>query len=101
MNGMTPREYKKLKKDKPEWIKFTVVPYDLRHSYCTWLRDNGVELKTCVLWMRHSDASMIMKIYDEAPDARLKSEAEKLNKKLIQSMDGSITKQQNSTTVDK
>jgi len=92
-----PRKTKKQK----EWKKFTVVPYDLRHSFCTMCRDNGVELKTCVLWMGHSDATMILKIYDEAPDARLKSEAEKLNEKLIQSMNGSMKNQKKSEPVEK
>lgn len=110
MNGMSSHMYSFSKEHKkilaeggtlPEWKKFTVVPYDLRHSFCTMCRDYGVELKTCVLWMGHSDASMILKIYDEAPDSRLKSEAEKLNQKLIQSMDGSIANQTGSKTVDK
>lgn len=73
----------------PEWISFTVVPYDLRHSFCTWCRDNGVELKTCVRWMGHKDAKMILRIYDDAPDYRSKSEAEKLEKRLFRSGDGS------------
>jgi len=63
--------------------EFTVVPYDLRHSFATWCRDNGVELHTCVEWMGHADAQMILKIYDEVTNTRSKSEAEKLEKMLI------------------
>ena len=73
----------------PEWIPFTVVPYDLRYSFCTWCRDHGVELKTCVRWMGHADAKMILRIYDDAPDSRSKSEAERLEKMLFRSGNGS------------
>ena len=86
------REHKKILaegKPLPEWIPFTVVPYDLRYSFCTWCRDNHVELKTCVRWMGHKDAKMILRIYDDAPDSRSKSEAERLEKTLFRSGNGS------------
>ncbi|MBR5344835.1 MAG: tyrosine-type recombinase/integrase [Clostridia bacterium] len=67
----------------PPWREFTVVPYDLRHSFATWCRDNGVELHTCVEWMGHTDAQMILKIYDEVSSTRSQIEAEKLEKMLI------------------
>ena len=73
----------------PPWIEFTVVPYDLRHSFCTWGRDNGVELHTMIEWMGHADATMIMKIYDEVRDNRSKTEAEKLKKTVFRSGNGS------------
>ena len=63
-------EAKAKEREIPPWIAFTVVPYDLRHSYCTFLRDNGVELHTAIRWMGHSDATMILKIYDEVSDDR-------------------------------
>lgn len=108
INGMHKRWYKKTKEHKkilaeaeelrkagkkeeaeakegeiPPWIEFTVVPYDLRHSFCTMCRDNGVELHTCIEWMGHADATMIMKIYDEVSDNRSKIEAERLKKILF------------------
>lgn len=98
------REHKKILADGgnlPDWIPFTVVPYDLRHSFCTWCRDNGVELKTCVRWMGHADAKMILKIYDAAPDSRAKLEAEKLEKRLIRSGNGSGSELEQATTVEK
>ena len=67
----------------PEWIEFTVVPYDLRHSFCTWARDHNVELKVCIKWMGHSDAKMVLQIYDEGPDARSKSEADRIEKEVF------------------
>lgn len=73
----------------PTWRSFTVVPYDLRHSFCCMCRDNGVELNTCVRWMGHKDAKMILKIYDEASDRRSEIEAEKLKKTLFRSQNGS------------
>lgn len=73
----------------PPWIEFNVVPYDLRHSFCTWGRDNGVELHTMIEWMGHADATMIMRIYDEVRDDRSKTEAEKLLKTAFGSGNGS------------
>ena len=99
INGMQKRWYGRTKEHKkilaeggtlPPWIEFTVVPYDLRHSFCTWCRDNGVELNTCIRWMGHADAKMIMLIYDEVKDTRSKQEAERLLKTAFRSGNGSI-----------
>lgn len=88
INGCEKRWYGKTKAHKailaaggtlPPWQDFTVVPYDLRHSFCTMCRDMGVELNTCIKWMGHSDSKMILKIYDSVTDARSMREAEKLN----------------------
>lgn len=79
------REHKALLaegKELPPWIEFTVTPYDLRHSFCTWCRDHGVELNTCIKWMGHADAKMILKIYDSVSDARMMTEAAKLDPSL-------------------
>lgn len=98
INGVQRRWYGKTKAHKailaaggklPPWIRFTVVPYDLRHSFCCMCRDNGVELNTCIRWMGHVDSKMILKIYDEASDLRSAKEAEKLKKTLFRSADGS------------
>ena len=98
INGMNRRWYGRTKEHKkiladggtlPAWIEFTVVPYDLRHSFCTWGRDHGVELHTMIEWMGHADAKMIMKIYDEVRDNRSKTEAEKLLKSAFRSGNGS------------
>ena len=92
INGCEKRWYGRTREHKailaaggklPPWISFTVVPYDLRHSFCTMCRDNGVELNTCIYWMGHADAKMILKIYDAVSDARTKNEAERLKKSLI------------------
>ena len=95
INGCQKRWYGKTKEQKKlaaegklkPWVEFTVVPYDLRHSFCTWCRDNGVELHTCIEWMGHADATMIMRIYDEVSDNRSKNEAERLKKMLFHGQD--------------
>lgn len=66
----------------PEWIEFKVTPYTLRKAFCRWLRDNGVELNTCVHWMGHADAKMILQVYDEVSSDRDANEAEKLKNKI-------------------
>ncbi|MBR4352658.1 MAG: site-specific integrase [Bacteroidales bacterium] len=85
----------------PPWIEFTVVPYDLRHSFCTWGRDHGVELHTMIEWMGHADAKMIMKIYDEVRDNRSKTEAEKLLKSAFRSGNGSMENSESQDSVEK
>jgi len=108
INGVSRRWYGRTKEHQaiiaeggqlPPWVPFTVVPYDLRYSFCTMCRDNGVELKTCVRWMGHADAKMILKIYDDAPDSRSKTEAEKLEKKLFRSGNGSGAKNETPETI--
>ena len=100
INGIQKRWYGRTKEHKkildqggklPPWREFTVVPYDLRHSFCCMCRDADppVELKTCVRWMGHKDAKMILKIYDEASDNRSQKEAERLKKTLFRSENGS------------
>ena len=100
INGIQKRWYGRTKEHQkilaeggklPPWIEFTVVPYDLRHSFCCMCRDADppVELKTCVRWMGHKDAKMILRIYDEASDNRSEKEAERLKKTMFRSGNGS------------
>ena len=94
INGMTRAWYGKTKEHKrllaageklPPWIPFTVTPYDLRHSYCTMLRDMKppIELHTAIKWMGHADAKMILKVYDTVSDDRSNQERLKVEKRLI------------------
>ena len=82
-------EAEKKESEIPPWISFTVRPYDLRHSFAKMCRENGIEINTCIKWMGHADANMILKIYDEVDEDRSKKEAEKLEKALIRSQNGS------------
>ena len=109
INGCHKRWYGKTKAHKkiladggnlPEWIEFTVVPYDLRHSFCTWGRDLGVELHTMIEWMGHADAKMIMKIYDEVSDNRSEIEAKKVLKSAFRSQISSQDENESSETVE-
>ncbi len=98
------KEHKKIleeKKKLPEWKEFNVVPYDLRHSFCAWCRDNGVELNTCIKWMGHADAKMILQVYDEVSTDRSEKEAEKLLKSAFRSENGSEDENENAGTVEK
>lgn len=110
INGCRKRWYGKTRAHKkilddggkiPPWIEFTVVPYDLRHSFCCMCRDNGVELNTCIRWMGHADEKMVLRIYDEASDQRSEKEAEKLKKTLFRSGNGSGEKTEQPELIEK
>lgn len=87
INGCQARWYGRRRQDQgkqlPPYVRITFTPYDLRHSFCTMCRDNGVELNTCIHWMGHADAKMILKVYDKFTPERGIKEAEKLTKKLF------------------
>ena len=72
-----PKEYKKylsLKEtgmnDKAEeyrltgWREISFRPHDLRHTFVTFCRDNGVDIKVCIDWCGHASERMILEIYD-------------------------------------
>lgn len=54
------------------WREVTIKSHDFRHSFCTMLWDAGVDIKTAMKWMGHSDEKMILRIY-----AHLSEEKEK------------------------
>lgn len=56
-----------------------IKPHDLRHSYCTMLRDAGVDMHQAIIWMGHADEKLILRIYDH-PD----TERENTSKNLIE-----------------
>lgn len=98
INGCHKRWYGKTREHKaildaggklPPWIEFTVIPYDLRHSFCTMCRDAGVEINTCRRWMGHADAKMILKVYDSVSDDRSQNERKKIENRLFRSQNGS------------
>lgn len=92
INGCPERWYGRKREHKGKklqpFIHVSFTPYDLRHSFCTMCRDNGVEINTCIHWMGHKDAKMILKIYDEYSSERGRKEAEKLKKSLFGMQDG-------------
>ena len=45
-------------------LHISIRCHDLRHSYCTWLRDSGIDMHQAIIWMGHADEKMILRIYD-------------------------------------
>ena len=89
INGVQKRWYgKKTGTGDVPWIDFDIVPYTLRHAYCAFLRDSGVEINTARRWMGHSDAKMILKVYDSVSADREETEREKVEKRLIRVQNG-------------
>lgn len=66
----------------------SIRPHDLRHTYCTMLRDAGVDMKQAMLWMGHADEKMILRVYDHVGEARTKSSVEQVEKLLIGMQNG-------------
>lgn len=67
---------------KGEWQEVNIRAHDLRHSYCTMLRDCGVDIKLAMQWMGHSDETMILRIYDHVTEFRVQQALEQLEKML-------------------
>ena len=63
-------------------IGVAVRCHDLRHSYCTWLRDIGIDIHQAIIWMGHADEKMILRIYDH-PGQERESEAKTLLKSAL------------------
>jgi integrase len=92
INGVSKRWYGKTNRQKdlqregnlPPWIEFDIVPYTLRHAFCAFCRDNGVDINTCRKWMGHADAKMILKVYDSVSDDREETERQKVEKNWFQ-----------------
>lgn len=93
INGCQRRWYGKTKEHKaliasgqplPPWISFNVTPYDLRHSFCTMCRNQTppIEIHTVIKWMGHSDATMILSVYDSVTDERDEIESRRLKESL-------------------
>jgi integrase len=88
INGIWKRWYgirkdQKQKKEAgtlPAWIDFKITPYMLRHAYCRFLRDSGVEINTARHWMGHADTKMILKVYDSVSESRSETERQKVEK---------------------
>ena len=88
INGISKRWYGETKEQQtkkaagnlPPWIEFKIVPYTLRHAFCAFCRDNGVDINTCRRWMGHSDLKMILKVYDSVSSDREQNEREKVEK---------------------
>lgn len=96
------KEYKQLiinGEKLPEWKKITIRTHDFRHSFCSMLYNAGVDIKTAMKWMGHTDEKMILKIYAHLSEAKEKSSALAVGRMLnerLSSQNGS----QNVRTID-
>ena len=108
INGTQKRWYGKTKDQRikkeagelPAWIEFDIVPYTLRHGFCQFLRDSGVEINTARRWLGHSDAKMILKVYDTVSNDRQEEERKKVENRLFRVQDRVQSGMVQSTNVD-
>lgn len=56
-----------------------LVPYCLRHTFCTDLQDAGVPINVAKELMGHSDISVTSKIYTHRSDISFEKALEKMN----------------------
>ena len=61
----------------------SIRPHDLRHTFCTMLRDAGVDIKQAMIWMGHADEKMILRVYDHVTDQRTKNSIGQVEKMLV------------------
>lgn len=109
INGIQKRWYGKTKEQKkladegklPAWIEFDIVPYSLRHAFCRFCRDSGVELNTCRKWMGHADTKMILKVYDEVSEDRSEENRKLVEKRLIGVQNGVQSQNGSAETLEK
>jgi len=69
----------------------SIRAHDLRHSYCTMLRDAGIDMHQAIIWMGHADEKMILRIYDHPGHTRETEAKNRLNS-LIQGQSEGQTK---------
>lgn len=87
LNGCPRRWYGKKREHRdrelPPWREFAIRPHDLRHSYCTMLRDAGVDIKLAMRWMGHADEKMILRIYDHISEDRIQDATSKVESVIL------------------
>ena len=74
--------------------------HDLRVSYCTMLRDAGVDIKQAMIWMGHADEKMILRVYDQ-PGPEREKQAETLLNRLLNGQNDGQTVSETPRTVEK
>lgn len=78
---------------RPRWDSegvfepITIRTHDFRHSFCTMICEAGVDIKTAMTWMGHSDEKMIRQIYEHVTQKRLR-QAEQNTAKMIDKLMG-------------
>lgn len=69
----------------------SIRPHDLRHTFCTMLRDSGVDMHQAMLWMGHADEKMILHVYDHISEKRTQNSIDQVEKTLLKSQNDSQT----------
>lgn len=98
INGYTQKRwYGNTREDKaiieaggelPSWKTFDIRPHDLRHSFCTMLRDAGVDMHLTMEWMGHGDEKMILRIYDHVNKDRRQKAVKSVEKIMLGGQNG-------------
>jgi len=57
----------------------SIRPHDLRHTFVTECRDNGVDIHVCMRWCGHASEKMILQIYDHVSEKREQSAVKAMN----------------------
>ena len=55
-----------------------VTPNDLRRTFCTWMRDDGVDEAVCGAFLGHSGSAMVRKVYGRTTSAAKRRAVEAL-----------------------
>ena len=74
----------------------SIRPHDLRHTYCTMLRDAGVDMKQAMIWLGHADEKMILHVYDHVSEKRTQNSVSQVEKLLLNSQNDSQTESKTS-----
>ncbi|GHU78915.1 site-specific integrase [Clostridia bacterium] len=62
------------------WRSFGMRTHDLRHTFCTFLYDAGVDVKTAQLLMGHTDVKTTMSIYTHLSEQRKATSLDAFNR---------------------
>ena len=65
-----------------------IRPHDLRITYCTMLKNAGVDMKQAMIWMGHADEKMILRVYDRPGDFRARTSVNQVEKLLFGMQNG-------------
>ena len=97
-NPMTEQVFTRAWSNYCKALGATVRCHDLRHSYCTWLRDSGIDIHQAIIWMGHADEKMILRIYDH-PGTERETAAKDLLKTALNMRNDMQPKKQSAQTV--
>jgi integrase len=80
--------------------EISIRPHDLRITYCTMLKNAGVDMKQAMIWMGHADEKMILRVYDRPGEYRAKTSVNQVEKMLIGMQNGMQTEQNPSESLE-